>query len=269
MSLNGDLITQNHAPIKTKSIPVGCHLATLPISKHITIGLAKIFNLEILTHGTSFQNYYGILKNGANPSLGSENGSTLFFDAPNGDITKNAKNHFYVFKDSEAKKELYSKFTRNKGMPDETIYYHDKSRLEHSQQKVANLSLKDRVLLYFQPRMHASMAGMAPTVNVTNKTAHRVLLGVSNFLFSPTIRFLYSLEQTNAIFEDDPDYMGLAYRTSQKLPNSHIGLIGVFKQAHFKDIKAGVTERPCRVLAGIAHLVAGTVFTLSGLGFVL
>src|SRR5580700_6720299 len=60
-----------------KQIPLWSHLLTLPISSQVTSGLARIFNFEILTHGTSFPNYLGILTNGGDPSKGgSKTGST-------------------------------------------------------------------------------------------------------------------------------------------------------------------------------------------------
>ncbi len=81
--------------IKSKSIPIWLHLLVLSISSQVTIGLAKVFDFEILTHGTSFTNCYGILKNGADPSKsGSEIGSTNFYLSGDSNISfmKNANN---------------------------------------------------------------------------------------------------------------------------------------------------------------------------------
>lgn len=40
------------------------HLLTLPISSYVTEGLAKIFDFEVLRHGTSIPSYLSIIEKG-------------------------------------------------------------------------------------------------------------------------------------------------------------------------------------------------------------
>ena len=265
--------------VQSKSIPTWFHLLVLPISSQVTIGLAKIFDFEILTHGTSFANCYGILKNGADPSKGgSEIGSTKFFSGgdSNSSFIKNAKNYFYVFKDSEAKKGLDCQVTSTTYHPDKppTIIsgFQDENGKVFKEQQFAELSFIDELELHLSPRFHAALAAISHTDTIESnvrKIAERIFYGVSNFLFSPTIRFIYTLNETKNIFEDDADYAGYAYKTSEKLPNSRIGLVGVCNYANSEGFKRGLQKRPLRVIAGVAHLLAGVILTFTGLGLLL
>ena len=265
--------------IKSISVPVWPHLLTLPISSHVIIGLAKIFDFEILTHGTKFTNCYGILKNGADPSKGgSEIGSTKFYTRGNSkvDFIGRTNNYFYVFKDTEAKKGLCTKEESTQFFPDKppTVFsgFKNKNGNRFKEQQFKEKSLTDRITIYLSPRFHAALAAISHTVSIENKVkriAKQIFYGVSNFLFSPTLRFIYTLDETKKIFEDDPDYAGYAYRISERLPNSRIGLVGVCKHANVEGFKNGLQKRPLRVIAGVVHLLAGTILTCTGLGLFL
>lgn len=272
-------IENTNTKIKSKSIPIWIHLLVLPISSQVTIGLAKIFDFEILTHGTSFTNYYGILKNGADPSKGgSKIGSTNFYMCgdSNSRVIKNSNNYFFVFKDSEAKKGLRRKTTETSYHPDKpptiiSIFKDEKGRFFPNQQ-FTELSFINQLGLYLAPRFHAALAAISHTDTIENKIkkiSAQIFYGVSNFLFSPTLRFIYTLNETKNIFEDDPDYVGYAYRTSKRLANERIGLIGVCRHANIEGFKRGLHKRPLRVIAGVAHLLAGSILTYKGLGLFL
>jgi hypothetical protein len=260
--------------INNQSIPIWLHLLALPISSHITIGLAKIFDFEVLTHGTSLPNCYGILKKGADPSKGgSEMGSTFNSrEDPEDSYIKNAKNHFYLFKDSEAKTGLYKeeKVTTFTNPPTKFSQYLDDKGEIFKEQQYRDLSFIENVALYLGPRIHAAFSGISASAHIDNKVkriAAKVFHFISNLLFSPTLRFIYTLEETKRIFEDDPDYGGVAYRTSERLPNSRIGLAGVCLHANIEGFKRGVQKRPIRVVSGMVHLLAGSLLTCMGLGF--
>lgn len=272
-------VADTNGKIKNRSIPVWLHLLVLPISSHVIVGLAKIFDFEILTHGTSFTNCYGILKNGADPSKGgSKIGSTKFYVGGDRDsiFTKNANNQFYVFKDSEAKKGLGCKITSTIYHSDKppTIIsgFKDKNGKVFQEQQFTELSFINQLELYLSPRFHAALAAISHTDTIESKVkkiAEQIFYGISNFLFSPTLRFIYTLNETKNIFEDDPDYAGYAYRTSERLPNSRIGLIGVCKYANSEGFKTGLQRRPVRVIAGVVQLLAGSILTCMGLGLFL
>jgi hypothetical protein len=270
---NVDLIDEK---VKNNTVSLWIHLLTLPISSQVTIGLAKIFNFEILTHGTSFTNCYGILMNGADPAKGgSETGSTKFFVAGDSkcDFVKNAYKHFYVFKDSERKKGLVNvihKIYHSDKPPTLISEFIDDNGKIFEKQQFTDLSFKDEIVFYLCPRIHALLATISHTDSIENrvqKVAEKVFYGISAFLFSPTLRFIYTIDETKNIFEDDPDYAGYAYRTSKRLPNNRIGLVGVCSHANLEEFKKGLQHRPMRVVIGMVQLLAGTILTCIGLGF--
>lgn len=262
---------------QSRPIPYWMHLMTLPISSHITIGLAKIFNFEVLTHGTSLKNYMGIITQGADPSKGgSAEGSTPFYTggAMNSDFAQRTRNHFYVFKDSEIKQAKYEKSSGSRLNERfemvSYVEYLDERGNRHLQQEYRSLTLFEKIEILIAPRLHAALSAIGKIPDTENKTADlakRWFYGSLNGLFSPTLRFIYTLEHTKRLFEDDPDYSGKAYRTPHALSNDKIGLIGVCQQASAQGFIEGMSTRPLRVLSGAVHLVAGTVFTATGLGF--
>lgn len=250
--------SNNSNQIVNLSIPVFYHLLLLPISSHVTIGLAKIFDFEVLNHGTSFSNCYGIWKFGADPSKNNTDiGSTFYYEE--GDLKAPAlqvtEPFFYVFKDTKAQKSLKLNF--------EDLENHLELPLTR------DLYFRDKVEIYFAPRVHAAFSALSHTIYIKNnikKFVHTLVFGLPNFLFSPITRFIYDLDEIKDIFENDPNYDGLAYRTSLKLPNNRIGLIGVCLHANKERLTNGIKKRPLRFLTGVIHLVAGTILTCMGLG---
>lgn len=266
-------VTNTSHKTNAKSIPIFLHLLALPISSQVTIGLAKIFNFEILTHGTSFKNNYGILKNGADPARGgSEGGSTLGYDKK---LAENAKGYFYVFKDSQLEISTTTKGSgrtrQSNGEYVEKSNYSDKKGNLFDEEQFKSPNLLEKAQVHISPKIHATLAGTASsaTENNVKKIAKIIFYGPTTFFFSPTLRFMYAPDEIKGRFENDPDYGGKAYRTSEALSNNRIGLVGVGKHANVKGLEKGVRERPLRVVAGVVQVVAGSIITLTGLGLVL
>jgi hypothetical protein len=270
-------------PHKKPAFPVRVwhHIVMLPISSQITVGLAKIFDLELLTHGTSIQNCFGILQNGGDPAKGgSEKGSTRYY-AEGNDETRLAaavKNHFYVFKDSEVRQRRAGEIVATKHSltesPLTTFIYRDKngnflSETEKPQYENPSFSYLCGVCL--APRVHAALSGISSFAEEVEEdmitTAQKIIVGSAHALFSPTLRFVYTKKEIAEVFEEDFDYTGQAYKTSHKLPNDRIGLIGVCQHASLDGLKNGLRTRPLRVIAGVVQLVAGIAFTYYGIGF--
>lgn len=261
------------------------HLASLLISSHVVIGLAKIFNLEILRHGTSIGNHISILKTGADPARGgSEKGSThQFTGGTEVGMLSRTRGYFFVFKDSEARqlkyKKIESKSLKAPGVWEDTSYYRDENgkmltpaqydSLSH-EERYRPMNLSEKIEYYFAPKFHAAMSAYSSIPNNQNTISKikKFIHAFLNFVFSPTLRFIYSREETKTLFIDDPDYSGKAYKTPYALSNRRIGLLGVCSQAEFGSFKKGLKERPSRVLGGVVELVAGLALTAVGAGLI-
>lgn len=250
-----------------ESAPVWLHLCLLLISSQVTVGLAKIFDLEVLMHGSSFTNCYGILKNGGDPSKGgNENGSTLISNQLMSDNRELPKNHFYVFKDTEIR--------HNPRQECETVVNAEGKEitiLKEIKDSGDEPSILKKILTpYVFARFHAVLSGISHihSYNLPCKIIQGIFFGFIN-LFSPTLRFIYTLQEARTIFEGDPEYGGLAYMTTHKLPNSRIGLIGVYNQMSMEGLSRGIQERPWRVAAGVVQLIAGSLITSTGFGYLL
>lgn len=218
------------------------HLLSLPVSSFVVRGLAKIFDFEVLRHGTRFSSYFGILKNGADPSRGGS-GSSLGKGYKQ--FIKDSKGYFHIFKDSEI---------RRYGAP-------------------SNLCAK-----MVCPKLHAALAGIASVPACPNPlllTLMKVLAAIGN-CFCPTLHFVYrkreiqehgaGLEEKR--FENDPHYSGLAYRTHSVLPNDRIGLVGICCQATPNDLSRAWKNNRCQFVSGIIMVLAGSILSFMGLGFV-
>lgn len=253
-----------------KSIPLWQHLITFPVSSHVVVGLAKIFNFEVLTHGTSFKNHINILKTGADPSRGgSKDGSTEIYvgqDNWDKEFQERTKGYFYVFKDVEIRRATRYELP-GKDANDPYIYVDKKSGKIYKEQLYRSLTLIEKIQVYIFPRKHAALSGAAQ-VSSDKSTIKKIFYGLANFLFSPTLRFIYTSDETKKLFIDDPDYDGRAYRTSYHLPNNRIGLIAVFSQASLNHLKEGIAKRPLRVLIGVIQCFAGMILTVSGVGLI-
>lgn len=273
------------------TIPLWKHLLTLPISSFIIIGLIKIFNCQGLRHGTSIKNYISILRTGADPARGgSAIGSTQFFAGVSSEndvsskgqlnqfynentksFLENTKGHFYVFKDSETKQGKFTKCTGKRLDTQGNLVafseYVDNSGNTYKEQQYRSLSIMENIENYLAPSFHAAFSSISQipiNENRYTKVPKQIFYGLTNFLFSPTLLFIYSPEEVKEIFEDDPDYSGKAYRTTHYLTNDKIGFWGVCKHVSYEGFKEGISNRPLRTLCGIIQLVAGIAITLKG-----
>lgn len=238
----------------------GAHLLTLPVSTYVTEGIAKICGFEVLRHGTSFPQYFGILQNGADPSRGGE--ATGIVNGPNSgykEMLEKCKNRFHVFKDSTEDKSLISRefFKR------------------------------------FMPRAHAVIASVSLSKGIENRimfVVARIFFAIMSLMFCPTIRFVYKKDEIQECqfesefvdkndskqsiskrprFIDDKYYGSKAYSTPDPLPNDRIGLIGVCKHAQWSDVKHTFKTNPKQVMIGTAQLIVGVALTCLGVGIIL
>lgn len=218
--------------------PWWLHLLTLPISTFMVEGLAKVFNFEVLRHGTDLSSYLSILKNGANPSFGGAGAS-----CDNPTLQSNSKGYFHVTKDTE-------------------------------------LPIQGHILKRMSPRMYAALSGVYKIKK--NSQENKVVLVAkvffayfSNLLFSPTLRFIFNKEEIHGsvvqpgIFENDPDSLGFAYRTKEKIGSNRIGIVALFKQIEGNGAKEALTNHPGRFIIGIAQLITGIFLTLIGVGILI
>lgn len=252
---------------KDETISGYAHYLTLPVSTYVTEGLAKIFDFEVLRHGTHFKAYNGILHEGADPNKGGS-GSTAVMSAEYERRKKEVeyggktqmhttyikgqdecRNKFHVFKDSDA-------LLVTKKLPDADGFL--QLDMNSAVPFVGHIGKRTA------PRLFAVVSGVSRGQTLPAKVA----LGMINF-FSPAIRYIYRPDEIQNTFENDPDFSNLAWRTTQKLPNHRIGLVGVLGQASFNDFRRAVTKNPIRVLGGVVQLAAGVALTALGVGTIL
>lgn len=209
-------------------------------------GLANILGLETLNHGTNLLNYLNIRLYGADPAKGGNPlGSTANY------FSDNTENFFYVFKDSEIPK--FADLSSSNLSLDLSF-----SNLS-LEEKIAHISYSikgfpNRIL----PLMHKTLS----TINLLKKTLPSYLNSdYSNCLISilmlpsiPTLRFRFAIINEN-VFENDPCYLGLAYRTRKFIEASRIGLLGTIKSGLNKEWFSRVKAKPYKVLTGVAQLI--------------
>lgn len=233
------------------------HLLTLPISSYVTEGLAKIFDFEVLRHGTSIPNYLSIIENGADPAYGGTGSTVILYNVDSDGISLEAetcKGRFHVFKDSEC-----------------VLAPHDNGK--RGAYTSYRFPVVGHIIKRTHTHFHAVLSGISYAKNIDNKIVKivaSIFLGIANF-FSPKLRFIYRKSEIGTlenpgIFEDDPDYNNMAYRTNQKLPNDRIGLIGICKQATLADAKRAWKVNPLNVLTGVGQVIVGIGLTIRGLG---
>jgi hypothetical protein len=196
-------------------------------------GLSRFLALETLTHGASPMGYFKISLEGADPRLGgmghgSSAGMRKIGDkylAMQADICmRNSKNFFHLFKDSGP--EFKGSMT---------------------------LSLLSRMNIFNKicPKLHAMLSGIASAGNIPNKVG-----GVLGFI-TPTLKFRFTPEQVRSgRFEDDPDYIGLAWRTALPISTKHIGITGSILQGIGQGTISRMRAHPLKVLRGMALLGA-------------
>lgn len=251
------------------------HVLTQCISSHVLSGLCKISGYEILRHGTSWTNYKSILKTGVDLTQGGRTSEEctgnfvtctsikLLLDGRSeSTVTRipkaqsslarnhhsiNAENKFYVFRDS--------KFGVTKN--------------GHTVLSRLTIPLFKRGA----PINHSFLAYSAQYIKEDKDGEERGWMSIAaliNALFTPKLKFIYSLEEIEGLFENDPDYGDeMAYRTSQALPNHRIGIIGLFTHANKVHVWEHIKKNPGRCAQGVIQLVAGIFLTaIPGLGYV-
>lgn len=203
----------------------------------IDIGLARFFALETLTHGTGPLGYIGISLYGADPAYGGGNtGSSVTLG--NAGYVRNSKNYFHVYRDSAITS------------PCEGF---------------------DRSVCHFLPiltaRVHAMGSGMAnfgsSTTEGVNKAIRSAIGGIAGLL-TPTLKFRFKPEAVlncneSCRFQNDPDYGGLAYRTAEAIPSSHLGITGSLTQGIDSEMLSRMTNNSEKVLLGCAMLGAALI----------
>lgn len=214
------------------------HLSLLCVSNHVLAGVCKITGYEVLAHGTSWNSFLSILQNGADPSRGGETSEA----SPGGGYSglERIKGKFFVTKDSET-----SRFSSN-AIP----LFHSALAYVKEYKKCTQLDNKTLVPL------------------------GTMIASVIAALFTPRIRFIYTLDEIHgteneAIFEDDPDYDGRAYRTSLVLPGSRIGWVGLAGHMNLEHVRAHLQNNPERVAQGVVQVALGVLLTATGLGILL
>jgi len=204
-------------------------------------GLSKILCLETLRHGTGPLGYFGIYRNGADPSKGgNQNGSS--YAGANEAYIRDSENYFHVFKDSE--------FSINPSQDFQNT----------------NQGAMISILKIILPRYHAMLSGMASfghsSKHLKNLTFPAVI-GATVGLATPTIKFRFTPESTygnDTIFENDDDYYGFAYKTREAISIKHIGMIGTLSQGINRRMFSRMKSNPLKVAHG-ASLIAASFFT--------
>lgn len=207
-------------------------------SRYISKGLAKMSGFEELRHGTSWPNYFGILRRGACPEKGGS--TTNQFDFSKYGTFLKPANKFYVFKDTEA----------------------------------TFLGKRCVVMTYLMTamgtRMHATLAGHA-LIKRTNSLGNKIIKIVCAIfvgMTAPTLNFFYHSREIHSNFKNDEDYGGLAYYTEKAISNDRIGIVGICKQAKRQDISHQFRTKPLRATYGVIQVILGIFLTLSGLGLI-
>lgn len=222
-----------------------------PVYALLDSGIANVLGLEILRHGTSFPNYVSIIQTGADPSLGgSDRGSgSGIQEFGRQNFRESSKNYFHVFRDS-------------------TILHKTIIKLTNAPCWILEKCAK-RVALCVGPKLHAILSGYAtiPSQNAKNimvkiqKIAHAIL-----GFFTPTLRFKFTPEQVKTLFEIDPDYTGLAYRTREKIDVTHLGITGSLAQGLNSGLIKRITARPFKAILGLAQITAAVAITVFSIG---
>ena len=269
------LIPQNLPHESIGHTPVAVHVLTHLVSSHVLSGLCKITGYEILRHGTSWTNYTAIIGEGADPRRGGlttelaerHQTSTSYINRPDGTwgtktvqtireapshIATKARNHFYVFRDTEL------------GVREDGC--RALSPLMSSIGKIVG------------PIMHSFLAYQAEYVRDHQEQMGVIcsIIALVKAIFTPKLNFIYSLEEIHgadskpAMFEKDPDYgEESAYRTQHTLPSNRIGLAGFLTHLDMNHAKEHIMTHPLRVVHGIAQLCLGIFLTIiPGLGII-
>lgn len=203
-------------------------------------GLSRFLALETLTHGTGPFGYIGINLNGADPNFGGNSlGSRAATNSYNS--MKSSKNYFHVFKDSEI-----SETCNTTRIP-----------------LLCNAYFNELF-----PRLHAIAAGAG---NLSNNSYETILdlikagTGAVTGFLTPTLKFRFKQDDIlncndSCIFENDPYYSNLAYRTSTAIPPTHLGILGSLSQGIHANTLHDMAAQPDKVIIGV--LLLGTAILI-------
>lgn len=229
-------------------------------------GIANVLCLETLRHGTNHINNISIRIFGGDPLLGGQaTGSTKYFSEQY--VTSN---YFFLFKDT--------KFDHSKYTNDESIYNEPNLISKIRFFILKNPNTIKRIL----PRFHATLSGYNSAskfveivginpflANHTNFQKLIYLLGsAASLITSPTICFRFAKIDPDR-FENDPDYIGAAYRTKQRVEPWRIGVIGSLIEGVNSNWFSRAKENPRKLATGIIQILCGIIIlqTLSSSGF--
>lgn len=207
-------------------------------------GLSRLLALETLTHGTGPYGYIGINLRGADPNF--ENPLYPSTRARvNATFLDSSKRYFYLFKDTDFRTKICF-------ADDQTICENTRKILPY--------------VKYLYPKQYAMQSGMK-TFNLTSlsPTANS-FLGEITGLMTPTLKFRFPLEEVQCVeadgrepepnqcarcrFEEDPDYNGLAYRTSEPISPLHLGVTGSLSQGLNAKMFSRMAKNPSKVYYG-------------------
>lgn len=191
-------------------------------------GIANALGLETLRHGDALTRYISGSLFGIDPAtrsglIGSCVTRNLLEEGVIKDCDIPSKGYFYVFKDSQFSDEF----------------------------KLAPL------LKLILPRRHATLSGISSWISTTVTQDDiisywgRIALGSIDGAITPTMKFRYTLDNIQQ-FENDPDYSGAAYRTTEPISLAHTGIIGSLLQGVNSNLFDRIANRPCTAVTGVA-----------------
>lgn len=217
-------------------------------------GLANTLGLETLRHGTNLLNrasikmFGGLIEHG-----GSIKGSTH-----NNSDDSNVGNAFYLFKDSAWKI-----------VNDEILYHFQYQVLTHAIVRFRQHHSFVKIL----PTQHAYLSSLNLIKGVIdinkfpyNKNTLQQLLSIAciasavfSAILTPTLNFRASILgiEKNPHWKNDDRYFGAAYRITESVKPSQIGLLGTLTQGINTEIFARIKRNPAKCLTGVLQLTAG------------
>lgn len=211
----------------------------------LDMGISNFLALETLRHGTGPMGYVGINLFGADPAMG---GSIIGSSVGSGceHFARRSKNYFHVFKDSQFLSNLFD-----------------------AEDKINSVIFVLKPLL---PRMHAVESGMA-TFNFFDQKGltaipTNLIGGIAGFL-TPTLKFRFTPKEVMlcddllsftqyeeckkvTYFENDPDYDGIAYRTTRVINASRLGIVGSLLHGLNSTMFSRMMSNPQKVVVGAA-----------------
>lgn len=225
----------------------GLHLASLPVSSHVTAGLCKIGGLECLSHSTGILSALSILKNGAQPSVALQHAQKQ----------KEAK--FFVLRDSKEvkwwEKWYYSRY-----------YSVDRGALLGDQ--LASRCTQNQRVRRVVRNAFAFLHCVCPPTVYFVYTKQEIERG-DPFQGDQIAKVR---KENGAMDSDMKTYWERIGRksleTTKDIPNSRIGLVGVAGQLSCSRVFQAVYDDPIRVITGVAQVALGSYLTCSGLGFI-